>query len=626
MKPIPFRLLILLLWASLGTAAIAQNSGSLPEYQVIFDDFDYDATGYPEAATGELLFGLSSWHDRSGDNSFKDQAWYYYQWRWHALGRTIHPSAAFKLNNNESGSSLQLEANAGYTRQYDIPNTVPIQMQSGFLRETGSWSVNARFDDLELIPYFTQAFWIISPVASSKERTGIAQWSEFNFEWQNWFALDLLPDSTGIDSLLSNDVWAPGNLWVDELGYEGQPFPEGELPALNTRTYMANGIHMYGFSVGAAFETGETAGGIPLRNELAQDPAPFTCSITVDQVVTNIANPITCMNFIAPPDDVERWVQLTIQYDGKDALFSMFTELDEQGSFLSMSSRAPLNERSLPLLVTLGMHPPNREIVLAEGETSVLEIDWFYYSPNSKLTDAEIRDDVKAFRARNWPRVNLDQEKLSHGELTPWRIEEFTTPTNTHNNWEIRPNMRLTNGIEVQWNYRSRDSLDEFYSAWSGWTKAGFKYALPETPYEAEVDVRIKDHNSGDHDERSFWANASCIRYNYVTKTSSTCTGGEEPEKRRSGDQLPGELILDQIYPNPVKSEATIRVGFRIQRTFELLVFDTQGRERVVISSGELPAGYHLIKWNPQNLASGQYFLALRTDKDVRSIPFTVVK
>lgn len=605
--------------------AQSQPLDALPGYQVIFDDFNYHDLGYPDSTHGLLLFGRNHWFNRAGSSQFTDQAWYYYQWRWQALGRVINPNARITLNTRFP-YSIKLSATPGYTRRYDLPNEVPLQIQSGFLYETGTWSINARFDDLENISYFTQAFWLISPVATDRSTVDQAEWSELNFEWQNWFAIDSVPNSSEIDTLLTNDTWAQGNLWVKTLGFEGPAFPQGRLPANQLRTYMANGTHMFGRSIGTAFETGETAGGIPMRNTLLNDAAPFTCYKSNAAGITHISDPLECMRSITRSNAPNHWVQLIIQYDGDDAVFSMYIPEPEEAGHTFMSARVALNERSLPLVTTLGIHTPNQRISLANEEAPVFELDWFYYSPETDLSFADIRRDVATFRELSWERVNLDEAQLSHGELTPWRIEEFNHPSATSRGWSVRPVMRLTNGLEIQWNYRTRGINDSFFSPWSGWQSGGFRFEVPGNPYEVEMDVRVRDHHAMEHSERSFWASKPCMRYNYETQTISDCTGGPQTERRASFDQLPRDLLLDQIYPNPVNNKATIRIGLRYEEPYELAVFDSLGRKQATIASGTLPVGYHLLEWYPKDLAAGQYFLVLRSRNTSRSLPITVIR
>ena len=424
---------------------------------------------------------------------------------------------------------------------------------------------------------------------------------------------------------MTNDMWAPGNLWVDALGYEGTVFPDGQLPAQYARTYMANGLQMFEFNAGAAFDTGETAGGIPLRNSLLPNASPFTCYLSSNGEITNIPDPIACMSYIAKKDTDHPWVQLVIQYDSKDAVFSLRSPLDDD-SHVFMSMRVAVNKRSLPMLVNLGIHTPNSVLKLAETDRTSFEIDWFYYSPETSLSAEQILEHVDVFRSKDWPRVNLDRAKLSVSELTPWRIDEVRTPTEEDPHWTVLPIMRFTHAIEVQWNYRTRQEADSFFTPWSGWARGGLEFSLPQAPYEVEMDVRIRDHFASEYEERSNWANVSCIRFNYQTNERSHCTGGAQETNRFSFDQLPQELFLDSPYPNPVSTSATVRFGLHNEDRISIGVFDVLGREVKTLIDRDLSRGYHEIAWDASNLPAGRYFLRIQSGAESRTVPVTVVQ
>ena len=610
--------LLLFLGVFSAATAAAQDASAIPPYQVVFDDFDYDATGYPDTLGIGIskLFGKNGWLDRNGEAAYTGHAWYYFNWRWQNEGKTIHPSARFEINTH-APYSIRLTASEGYTRVFFPRDRVPIQIQSGFAHEHGTWMLSTRFDDLEAIPYFTQAFWLISPMATSPERSGVETWGEFNFEWQNWFAVLAQPGTNAWNTDLSDDAWAPSNKWVERQGYTGTVFPDGRIPSPQRRTYMANGMRMYD-TVRGVLDTGETAGGIPLRNTRLSDAEPFSCYTSVQGVVVDIDDPVACMGFVLR--DLEGkanpWVHLMIQYDGRVARYALLA-LTGSEDHVYRESRVILNRRSLPLTANLGMHTPNDLIVLGEGEGATFEMDWFYYSPVTDLDPWDVLADVKAFRERDWSRVNLDGDSLEAPHPFPWKIRAVRPPTAYDPGWIVDTTIRGTNGIEVQWNYRTRNGPDELFSNWSGWRKGGFRF---------ELDVRAKDHNATDIGGLRFFADARCTRYNYVTGATSLCEGGLIEASPRSNEQIPRAVVLDGNYPNPFPATTTIRFGLVTKVDVTLIVYDALGRPVARLVDRELGGGFYSITWDASNLPSGTYFYRLIAGRFSTTKTLTVVR
>ena len=508
-----------------GLPVAAQHQRAIPEYQVIFDDFSYDAPGYPDTTTGiKTLFGENDWIGRKGEVAYTGHAWYYYNWRWQKEGKTIHPSAHFEMHT-EAPHSLSLVAGEGYTRTFSRHNEVPITLVSGFTHEQGTWVLSARFADLETISYFTQAFWLTSPMFTSAERSGVKTWSEFNFEWQNWFAIRSQRGKRGWNTDLRDDTWARKNKWVKRVGYKGKIFPEGQMPSPQRRTYMANGLRMYERAV-ATLNTGETVGGVPLRNTRISDAGHFSCHTSVQGRIIDVNDPVACMDFVLRDldDRPNPWVHLMVQYDSHVVRYRMMIPA-RNGDYVYMESSATLNLRSLPLMVHIGSHTPNDVIVLGPDETARLDVDWFYYSPATDLDVWSVLEDVAAFRERGWGQVNLDAEPLEAPPTGRWAIRTVRPPTSFDPGWIVDTTLRGSNGIQVQWKYRTRSHPTALFSEWSGWQDGGFRFVLDTPAYEVELDVRAKDHHATDHGERPTWAEAPCTRFNYVTAKASLCEG-----------------------------------------------------------------------------------------------------
>ncbi len=604
----------------------AQDVADIPAYQVIFDDFRYQSTGYPDPPGETNLFGGNPWVNRSGEAGYTGNAWYYYNWRWQENEGRIHPDGNISLNKAWP-YSVKLSAIDGYTRDTSVRSNVPVQMESGFTFDKGTWAINVKLADLESIRYFTQAFWIISPLATTPEFGNIRSWVEFNHEWQNWFSVNYAPrTNNGSIDLLTDDIWAANNDWVIRQGYTGSVFESEALPSSSHRTYMANGLRMYERNA-LSLETGETAGGVSMRNPLLPAADAFSCYRSTKGIITHIDDPATCMGALKQDlnGDVIPWVQLMIRYDGEEVVYSALASTASVG-FTYMESRATLNQTALPLKVNLGMHTPNSEIALLPGEETTMEIDWFYYSPNTELTPWNVQDDVTTFRAQDWSRVNLESIPLHPPPSIPWQIADLKAPDKADPNWLVTPTLRQSNGIQIQWNYRTKSSTELFFSEWSGWQNGDFTFDLEPRPDEIELDVRVIDRHATDYADRVFWANTSCTRFNYVTSERSDCTGGPQEDSPFSFDQRPRRLLLDENYPNPVQDHTTFRFGIPDSSRVLLLIYDATGREVDRILDSQFGAGYHTFRWEVPELAAGTYFYHIITDEASLTRTLTLVK
>ncbi|WP_242006605.1 T9SS type A sorting domain-containing protein [Rhodothermus marinus] len=82
-----------------------------------------------------------------------------------------------------------------------------------------------------------------------------------------------------------------------------------------------------------------------------------------------------------------------------------------------------------------------------------------------------------------------------------------------------------------------------------------------------------------------------------------------------SPDRLPENPTLEGPYPNPFTTRTTFRIGLPGQRRVRLIVYDVLGRELARIVDGELPAGWHELRWEASALASGIYFVRFEADR-----------
>jgi len=88
-----------------------------------------------------------------------------------------------------------------------------------------------------------------------------------------------------------------------------------------------------------------------------------------------------------------------------------------------------------------------------------------------------------------------------------------------------------------------------------------------------------------------------------------------------STPELPVIKGISSIYPNPFNPETNIRFGLSEASGFKLRIYNARGQLVRDLASGDLPRGYHTIKWNGRDergasCASGIYFLVMTSGRD----------
>jgi PKD repeat protein len=91
-------------------------------------------------------------------------------------------------------------------------------------------------------------------------------------------------------------------------------------------------------------------------------------------------------------------------------------------------------------------------------------------------------------------------------------------------------------------------------------------------------------------------------------------------------ETIPTEYTLHQNYPNPFNPSTTIHFGLPARSQLTLTVFNTLGQQVAELANGEFEAGYHEVRFNGMNLASGVYLYRLRAGNYVATKKLLLVK
>ena len=89
---------------------------------------------------------------------------------------------------------------------------------------------------------------------------------------------------------------------------------------------------------------------------------------------------------------------------------------------------------------------------------------------------------------------------------------------------------------------------------------------------------------------------------------------------------IPKDYALSPVYPNPFNPSATVRFDVPEVSRVELQVYDVTGKLVETLLDDRMTAGQHQYTWQPQELATGTYFLRLITANQTFTQKVTYVK
>jgi len=95
---------------------------------------------------------------------------------------------------------------------------------------------------------------------------------------------------------------------------------------------------------------------------------------------------------------------------------------------------------------------------------------------------------------------------------------------------------------------------------------------------------------------------------------------------RRGGSEAPEAYALMQSFPNPFNPTTTIRYALPRRSNVTLTVFNTLGQRVVELVDGDNDAGYHEVRFDASELASGVYFYRLTAGDFVQTRKLCLIR
>jgi subtilisin family serine protease len=89
---------------------------------------------------------------------------------------------------------------------------------------------------------------------------------------------------------------------------------------------------------------------------------------------------------------------------------------------------------------------------------------------------------------------------------------------------------------------------------------------------------------------------------------------------------LPKDISILSVYPNPFNPTTIIRFNVETTHESQLRIYDINGRLVETLVDGIVNPGEYIIEWNASDVASGIYFLRLKTINSVYTKKITYLK
>jgi hypothetical protein len=451
------------------------------DHSLVFDDFSYDGVLYdsrPHVRSGPTgtLYGRNTW--TNGDSTWRERVWYRYDWWDRYSDENVFRNAEVDTTVGTWGRGLAFRFPPGeyLAKGPDGRSNKPPQVVSGFAYRTGTWVARVNFDDLKVgsnrggpDPNLVQAFWTHSPNLTQTQKSDKVVWSstiwdEIDYEFTNYFKIPDAPTPDGWPYLATGTVvnGRPNGEGGYVVPIRAPSQPDGHRGGNFTckYTYLEDGTYEASDLRDVATVLGPAACGDILGGDALTPKAPSRAEYTPKHV-----------------DDPFVW--LVIRFDGNAHTFQAVAE-GEWGR-IDMKRRYDRHPVSQPMSVYFSQNLKPAHL----KRTREMIVDWFYYTPDTSLPLADVREDVAAAREANIARLNTTGDRLT----SPYKLTctdpdgpskpnvetepcdwPYQKPTNAYevtideprrienNQWQWAASLSPRQGVyRVDWSYRIRN-------------------------------------------------------------------------------------------------------------------------------------------------------------------------
>jgi len=160
-------------------------------------------------------------------------------------------------------------------------------------------------------------------------------------------------------------------------------------------------------------------------------------------------------------------------------------------------------------------------------------------------------------------------------------------------------------------------------------TSSSFSRSMPTVNNSMDIKVTVTDDdNTQTSDTKLVYKEGGCDDDGgggllSVDPADSTKIGAKSLLQRQP---IPDEFALEQNAPNPAHGTVTIRFALPEATEVSLVVYDIMGREVSRLVDGSVSAGFHDVRYDTSDLASGVYLYRIETPGFSKTQRMTIVR
>jgi len=246
------------------------------------------------------------------------------------------------------------------------------------------------------------------------------------------------------------------------------------------------------------------------------------------------------------------------------------------------------------------------------------------------LTPSEVRSDLET-TAQDVNGGGFDNE-LGHGRINALNAVDEAADPDAPTNLVITNAGQVNQNPDLDWDDNTEPDLDhyEVYRCKSYYNSCTWQLiAQPTSSQYTDYSVQIT--TQGDADDRHSYYVQAIDTGGYVSGPSNQASvWGTTPLLRGptadEGPAVPETYALGTSYPNPVRTQTTIRYALPEASDVTLTVYDVLGREVKRLVQSTHAAGFHRVQLDASGLPSGTYLYRLRAGSFVEAKRVVVVR
>lgn len=485
-----------------------------------------------------------------GKNPWVTERGIIYTPAWRRFNRENHDFGKHaSINIEDYGFSLKM--NKGYKRNSRHPMIV-----SGFYFTEGTNAAKVRFNNIIYDTQFIQAFWLTSPLYFRFQRESeiLNYWSEMDFEFSNYLTSeDILTVQTGCNNTNGkNSIYTQLDCTCkDKNNIISIPRCNGNyngLPILTGKWYI--------------------------------------CLFNLDSVSRTLKFSMLCDSLDKPGAEI--WA-------GKSG------NPNNWGEQYMINNYFP--EYTLTTVFSLHIGGKSEEAL----SNSIMNVDWFYYSPVTNLNFDEIKKDIDIIRTSGIRRINTSGlETFSEAMSEEPGIIYIEGPDSVtaclSYTWKLKSNYKRHATFDMEFRYRfiNDDGPEEWVSE--------YKPDITLTPRSYHRSLEIIS-NAFD-----FWGQ-------YTTKDTMLVyvnQNGCETEKKK--------FIVSEPYPNPAL--LTVQCNYELLESFDvsISIFDMLGNKIKTLADKHQDRGHYTVIFDAASCSTGLYFCVYKIGSNIISKKIEVYK